>query len=439
MSDGDEEPEETTEEAGEAEDTTAVDPDTLESRLDDAEAALDAAGTEADLDDVDADLDDIEADVEAADLPEPEDDDDDEEESREEQLTARIEELRDGVEEQRGPYASDAVESVENAQSTIEGTRWTEQGEADLADVVASFLEEAGDVLDEDFDATDDPTTEDLAGDLGAVVDAVDAAGLDADEDADAIAALLEATDGLSEGVEDAQEWDDLSVRQKLRAEGYYDVMGQKHKDFPPEWTALKEWEKRGNVEMILLCMEHLGDSDFMERHCLDSLLHVAEEEALDEVGQRAARRNTKAIEIVGKIGSEDGLEHVEDYVDEEGSPNLRTTALKAVGEIGSEESTQLVANQLVAERADVRSQAARSLGLIGDTRAVEPLADVLADDDSDTVRASAAWALTQIGTEAALEAAAEYDDDRAYIVEQEAVKAADALEGDDDATEAAA
>jgi hypothetical protein len=434
MSDGDEEPEETTEEAGEAEDTTAVDPDTLESRLDDAETALDAAETEADLDDVDADLDDIEADIEAADLPEPDDED---EESREEQLTARIDELRDGVEEQRGPYASDAVESVEDDQSTIESTRWTEQGEADLADVVSSFLDEAGDVLDEDFDTTDDPTTEDLAGDLSAVVDAIEAAGLDADEDADSIAALLEATDGLSEGVEDAQEWDDLSVRQKLRAEGYYDVMGQKHKDFPPEWTALKEWEKRGNVEMILLCMEHLGDSDFMERHCLDSLLHVAKEEALDEVGQRAARRNTKAIEIVGKIGSEDGLEHVEDYVDEEGSPNLRTTALKAVGEIGSEESTQLVANQLVAERADVRSQAARSLGLIGDTRAVEPLADLLEEDDSDTVRASAAWALTQIGTEAALEAAAEYDDDRAYIVEQEAVKAADAL--DDEPTEAAA
>jgi hypothetical protein len=434
MSDGDEEPEETTEEAGEAEDTTAVDPDTLESRLDDAETALDAAETEADLDDVDADLDDIEADIEAADLPEPDDED---EESREEQLTARIDELRDGVEEQRGPYASDAVESVEDDQSTIESTRWTEQGEADLADVVSSFLDEAGDVLDEDFDTTDDPTTEDLAGDLSAVGDAIEAAGLDADEDADSIAALLEATDGLSEGVEDAQEWDDLSVRQKLRAEGYYDVMGQKHKDFPPEWTALKEWEKRGNVEMILLCMEHLGDSDFMERHCLDSLLHVAKEEALDEVGQRAARRNTKAIEIVGKIGSEDGLEHVEDYVDEEGSPNLRTTALKAVGEIGSEESTQLVANQLVAERADVRSQAARSLGLIGDTRAVEPLADLLEEDDSDTVRASAAWALTQIGTEAALEAAAEYDDDRAYIVEQEAVKAADAL--DDEPTEAAA
>ncbi|MXR20943.1 HEAT repeat domain-containing protein, partial [Halobacterium sp. PCN9] len=44
---------------------------------------------------------------------------------------------------------------------------------------------------------------------------------------------------------------------------------------------------------------------------------------------------------------------------------------------------------------------------------------------------------LCQIGTERALEAAAEYADDRSYIVETEAAKAADALE--DDAAEAAA
>jgi len=432
MSDGDEEPEETTEEAGETE--TAVDPDTLESRLDDAEADLDAAETEADLDEVEAELDAVEADVEAADLPEPDEDD---EESREEQLQDRLSELRDGLEEQRGPYASDAVETVETAQSTIESTRWTEQGEADLAETVAAFLDDAGDALDEDFAATSDPDTAALGDDLDQVVDAVEAAALDADEDADTIAELVEAADGLEAGVEDAQAWDDLSVRQKLRAEGYYDVIGQKHKDFPPEWTALKEWEKRGNVEMVLLCLEHLGDSDFMERHCLESLVRMGNEAALDEVGQRAARRDTTAIEIVGKIGSEDGLEHVEDYVEEEGSPNLRTTALKAVGEIGSEDSTQLLADQLAADNADVRSQAARSLGLVGDTRAVEPLADALADDGSDTVRASAAWALVQIGTEDALAAAAEYADDRSFLVEQEASTAAEAL--DDDSAEATA
>jgi len=68
---------------------------------------------------------------------------------------------------------------------------------------------------------------------------------------------------------------------------------------------------------------------------------------------------------------------------------------------------------------------AARSLGLLGDTRAIQPLSDILEDDDGDTVRASAAWALRQIGTERALEVAGEYTDDRAYLVQAEAEKAA--------------
>ena len=68
---------------------------------------------------------------------------------------------------------------------------------------------------------------------------------------------------------------------------------------------------------------------------------------------------------------------------------------------------------------------------MIGDTRAIDPLADVLGDEDENPpVRASAAWALYQIGTKEALEAAAEYVDDASFIVEQEATKAQEALEG---------
>ncbi len=429
MSDGDEEPEESADAPA-----PDVDVETLQERLDDGADALESAETEADLDDVEAILDSVESDLEAADLPEPEEED---EEAPADEIESRLSELREDLEAQRGPYAEDVVAAIEDAQSTLESTRWTEQGEEELRAAVGDYLDDAGEALDETFVGGEVANPEALSEELDKVVDAGDGADLDPDEDTETIEALTEATDALTAGVEDAQEWDDLSVRQKLRAEGYYEVMGQKRKDFPPEWTALKQWEQRENVEMILLCLEHMGDSEFMERHCLEALKHVASPEALDEVGQRAARRNTLAVEIVGRIGSEDGIEHVVDFVDAEGNPDLRTTALKSLGEIGSEETTQDVANQLVADNDSVRSRAARSLGLIGDTRAIDPLTDVLADDDSDTVRASAAWALVQIGTERALEAAAEYADDRAYIVEQEAEKAADAL--DADAAEAAA
>jgi len=429
MSDGDEEPEESADAPA-----PDVDVETLRERLDAAADALENAETEADLDDVEAILDGVESDLEETTLPEPEDDD---EEDPADELDSRLSELRDELEAQRGPYAEDVVADVEDAQSTLESTRWTEQGEGELRTAVEDYLDDAGEVLDETFAGADSTDPEALAADLEQVVTAVEAADLDPDEDAATIEALAEVTADFLAAVEDAQEWDDLSVRQKLRAEGYYDAINQKHKDYPPEWTALKQWEQRENVDMILLCLEHLADSEFMERHCMESLKRVGSAEALDEVGQRAARRDLLAVEVVGRIGSEDGIEHVVDFVDAEGNPELRKTALKSLGEIGSSEATQEVANQLVADDDSVRSRAARSLGLIGDTRAIAPLVDVLADDDADTVRASAAWALVQIGTERALEAAAEYADDHSYVVEREAQRAADAL--DSDAAEATA
>ncbi|WP_232688364.1 HEAT repeat domain-containing protein [Halobacterium zhouii] len=437
MSDGDEEPDETAEEsATESADVPAkkLDEETLSARLDDAEADLESAETESDLDDVEAQLDDVESDIEAADLPEAEDDDEDD---PQETLESRLSDLRDDLEAQRGPYAEDVVADVEDAQSTMRDTRWTEQGERDLQDAVSAYLDDVSEILDESLGGGDEPDTDALADDLDAAVDAIQSANLDPDEDADTVEALVEATDEFTTDVEDAQGWDDLSVRQKLEAEGYYDVINQKHKDFPPEWTALKEWEQRENIEMILLVLDLMGGTEFMERHCLEALRRIGSEEALEEVGQRAARRDEMAIEIVGKTGSEDGVEHVEDYVDSDSNPSLQKTAIKALGEIGSEDTTQAVADQLVAENDGVRSQAARSLGLIGDARAIDPLADVLADDDSETVRTSAAWALVQIGTERALEAAAEYADARSYIIQQEAEKAVDAL--DDDTAEATA
>jgi HEAT repeat protein len=116
------------------------------------------------------------------------------------------------------------------------------------------------------------------------------------------------------------------------------------------------------------------------------------------------------------------------EYVDTDSDPGLQKVTFRALGEIGSEEATQALANKLEMDNDTVRPYAARALGLVGDTRAVAPLTDTLADDESDTVRAAAAWALRQIGTEDALEAAAEYADDRSYLVAHEAERAAEDL-----------
>ncbi|WP_435063812.1 HEAT repeat domain-containing protein [Halobaculum sp. EA56] len=406
----------------------------LEARLDEAAEALEAAETESDLDDVEADLDEIESDLERADLPEPDEDDDDAEDPREE-LESRLSDLRDDLADQRGPYASDVVDDVESAQATIRDTRWTESGEADLPAVVDAFLADVNEALGADLDRTGEDDPESLADALADAVEAVEDADLDADEDAETIAALLEATDDLEAGVEDAEEWDDLETHEQLQAQGFYDVLGH-YKDFPPELAALKEHEQQGNVEMVLLALDSL-QSEFMEEHCLDALTRMNDQGAFEAMHQRAGKRDRPAIRALGKMAAEDAVETLVEYVDADSDPALQKVTFKALGEIGHPDAVQPLANKLAMDNDDVRPYAARALGLIGDTRAVEPLADAAAEDDADTVRAAALWALRQIGTEGALEAAAEFDDDRAFIVQTEAEKARDALGAD--AEEAAA
>lgn len=428
MSDGDEESEETPDE-------NDVDPQVaaFESRLDDAEATLEEAETESDLDEVDAVLEEIESDLEEADIPviEPEDDEEDPEDPKED-LESRLDDLRDEAEEQRGPYGEDVVDAIDDVRSTIAETRWAEEGTEELVPVLETFTEGFTGHVDADF-GTPVPDPTELARELETAMEAVDEADLDADDDAETIGALLELVADLADDVDASTAWLDLEVREQLRREGFYEpIEGRKFKDFPPEWSALKTWEKRGNVEMVLLLLEKMGDSDFIQRHCVESLLRMGDPAGLDELTGLANRRNELAVEAIGKIGDDDGIPAVKKHAESDGNPSLQTVALKALGAIGSEETTESVAQQLVVDDASVRSQAARSLGLIGDTRAIDPLADVLDDEDEDNlVRASAAWALVQIGTERALETAAPYADDQPYIVSMEASKAAKALDGD--------
>ncbi|WP_132057582.1 HEAT repeat domain-containing protein [Halorussus amylolyticus] len=391
--------------------------ETIEEELDSAAEELEAAETETDLDAVEARLDKTEGLLESADLPEPDDED---EEGPREALESRLSELRDDLEEARGPYAEDVIEIVEDAGTTVEETRWTESGSEQLRETVETFVADVEEALDTDLGATVTTDADDLSSALEDAAVAVGEADLDPDDDAETLDALVAAAEDLHAGVEDAEEWDDLQVREQLQAEGYFDVLDHR-KDYPPEWHALKIWEKRDRADMVLLALDKL-DSNFMEEHCLDSLKRMGNPEALDAMKERAQRRDEDAIQILGKIGDEDGLDAVLDYVDS--GPGLGKPALKAAGEIGSEEATQDVANQLAADDPEIRSQAARSLGLIGDTRAIDPLADTLETDEADEVRASAAWALNQIGTERALDAVRPYSDDRAFLVQTEAEKA---------------
>jgi HEAT repeat protein len=185
----------------------------------------------------------------------------------------------------------------------------------------------------------------------------------------------------------------------------------------------------------VLRALDALG-SEFMERHCLEALTRMGDPAAFDEMHGRAQKRDKPGIKALGKMGAgaEEAVETLVEYVDEDSDPQLQKVTFRALGEIGSEEATQPLANKLEMEDDNVRPIAARALGLIGDTRAIEPLADTIENDEERSVRTAAAWALRQIGTEDALEAAAAYDDAREYTLQAEAEKAREALGDDDEA-----
>ncbi|MFC6826089.1 HEAT repeat domain-containing protein [Halopelagius fulvigenes] len=434
MSDGDDEtPAEESSGAEDTDESVAITPESLETRLEEAREELEAAETESDLDDVEARLDSIESDFDAAEFPESDEDDEEDEDAEDprEELESTLSELRDELEAKRGPYGEDVVEDIESAQSKISDTRWTERGEDEIVDVVESFAADVNEILGASLTVTGASESA-LIATLDESITAVERADLDADDDEETIASLLEATDGLESGLEDAQEWDDLETNEKLEAEGYYDVLGH-YKDYPPEWAALKEWEKRGRVDMILLAMDSL-QSDFMERHCMEALIRLGDPEAFEEMHQLAQRRDKQAIKALGKMGrgAEEAVETLAEYVDADSDPQLQKVTFKALGEIGSPDATQALADKLEMESDTVRPLAARALGLIGDTRAVKPLTDSLKNDESNNVRAAAAWALRQIGTDDALQAAAEYTDDRSFLVQNEAEIAAEWLSSDE-------
>lgn len=406
------------------------DPSAFHDRLDDIEEDLKAAETEDDLDEIEADIETFASDLEAATLPkppEPEDEDEEAPPDPREELEDRLDDLRDELESQRGPYASDVLEDLANARASIADTEWAEEGRDEVAEVVIAFRDTVADTVGVTFDDPVDADVDVMTEALERAETAIESAALDPDADAEAIATLLDATSTLQEGIDDATAFGDLPVREQLNRQGFFDVLGH-YKDFPPEWSALKVHEEERNVEMILLAFELL-DSNFMEEHCIDALRRLGDERAVEPMMGLAQRRNKDAIEVLGKTGSEAPIEPLYDYIETDSDPQLQQVSLKALGEIGSEEATEAVAQQLKAENEQVRSHAARALGMIGDPRAIDPLETVLEEDEAAPVRGSAAWALIQIGTAEALDAVRPFADDGSYLVEAEAAKAGDTAE----------
>ena len=105
-----------------------------------------------------------------------------------------------------------------------------------------------------------------------------------------------------------------------------------------------------------------------------------------------------EAAEALGNIGDPSATEALMDALTGDQYSGIRWKAAEALGKIGAPAVPHLI-QALKNPDEDIRWKAAVTLGEIGDLRAVEPLADLLGDEDR-FVRSRAAYALGLLGAD---------------------------------------
>jgi len=287
----------------------------LAADLEGLDSTLEAAETEDDLDVVEADLESFRPNSRASRCRSRREIDEDEADEDEE--PAPEEELQRGVRRDRdrslgprvrprrtsGAYGDDVVSEINDASGTITGTRWTEEGKAELIEAVDGFLDELNGLLESSVTLVNRGETvpEQLDATLDDASEAVEDAALDADDDAETIAGLLEATDDLQSDIDDATECGPIRDPRAAPPGGYYDVLD--HVRTSAGWHALKVHEKQGKRR-----------ADPARPRVVRLRLHGrtlhggpradGAEEAIDPMLQKANRRDQAAMAVLGRSAS---------------------------------------------------------------------------------------------------------------------------------------
>ena len=115
------------------------------------------------------------------------------------------------------------------------------------------------------------------------------------------------------------------------------------------------------------------------------------------------------AAKTLGKIGNTRAVKYLIKSLDDTDS-FVRSSSTKALGKIGDEQAVEPLIISLEDSNLNVRTASAKSLGLIGDDKAVDPLIEAL-DDGNPELRIASAQALGEIGDERALDSLSVYID----------------------------
>jgi Arc/MetJ family transcription regulator len=137
------------------------------------------------------------------------------------------------------------------------------------------------------------------------------------------------------------------------------------------------------------------------------------------------------AAKALGEMGDSRALEPLILVLLEDDDKYVRADVARALGVLGDTGAVEPLMQALLEdEDSSVRDNAAEALGVLGDSRAVEPLIQALLEDEESSVRIEAAKALGEIGDNRAVEALTQALEDEDASVRYWAQKALDMIQG---------
>lgn len=354
----------------------------------------------------------------------------------------KTEELVGALADEYG-FGEDGNKEEEAETETDEEQSSEESGEeSETEEPTENNSEESGE-SDEDEDQDEDGETK------GDSEESEEDDGEDKEEDEE------EDDETTEEKAEDDEEEDEeKTTKDRLAELGFYE---NDFTEFPPELSGVKRFKAEGNSQPIVEALD-IVNSVFMKHEMVEALGRIGDEAAVDKLVEQVDDNDTReqAIDALGIAGSERATERLVELLDPEKrvKPHVRAKSAEALGRVGDPDAVGALVTLLTGEgledeeedesegeadggeeddeedeeyqppeSARVRGAVAEALGSIGepDERAIDALVGLLEQDSDETVRLTAARALSKMDDDGARDALSEYKDDRNELVAQKA------------------
>ncbi len=162
------------------------------------------------------------------------------------------------------------------------------------------------------------------------------------------------------------------------------------------DWKTCLKLDKPATIDALIELLTHWETEESVRSEVVSQLNKIRDESLVEPLIKALKHHAAQepAVRILGMIGDTRAVEPVIMMLKDD-DPLVRWTAATALGKLGDKRAVEPLARSLITdERIRVREHAAAALAKIGDTRAVEPLIAAALKDAHSTVRVAASSVL---------------------------------------------